>query len=29
MTAYLDRLCAKEDLCREETRALFETLIRG
>lgn len=29
MTAYLDRLCAKEDLSREESRTLFEALVKG
>ena len=29
MTAYLDRLCGKENLGTEESRALFETLVRG
>ncbi len=29
MTAYLDRVCSGQDLSREETRALFETLMKG
>ncbi len=29
MTAYLDRLCGKEDLSTKESRELFDTLIRG